>query len=235
MATSGEILGNNVIVSGSAYARIRIEWQLASQNVAGNYSTINWQAYIDFFGCDAELDNGNVSSNVGTLYSNGGRVYNYAGNFSNHTVTMGSGSFNIGADGSGNTTLSMSGSVVVYSSGTTSGSGSWSLPNIPRYANIDGGPNINDCTDEWIEFAWHADRNCDYMSWWSTAYDGGGHHDTPTSGQGWWTIDLHNLKSETQYDITVAVRNAASGLWTQSGTIHATTLRQSNFVGKRII
>jgi hypothetical protein len=235
MANSGTVYGNNVTVSSPYYARVRVEWQLASQNTSGNYSTINWQAYTDFFGCDAQLNNGNVGSSVGTLWSNGGEVHAYSGNFSNHTVTMASGSFNIGADGSGNTTLNMSGSIVVYSSGTSSGSGSWSLPTINRYAVIDGGPNINDVTDEWIEFAWHADRSCDYATWWSIAYDGGGHHDFSTSGQGWWTIDLHNLASGKQYDFTVGIRNAASGLWTFSSAIYATTHLQNNFARGRVL
>lgn len=123
-------LGNNVTISGSAYARIRIESQLASQNTAGNYSTINWQCYIDFVGGDAELDAGFVGSNVGTLYNNGGRVYNYAGNFSNHTVTMATGSFNVGHDANGNGSYSINAHVTVFSSGVTSASGSTGLPRI---------------------------------------------------------------------------------------------------------
>src|SRR5690348_13356288 len=96
-STSGEIIGNHVIVSGSAYCVLRIDWQLVSQNTAGNYSTINWQAYVDFFGCDAELDNGTVSVGGAVRWSNGGRVYNWQNNNTNHTITLGSGTFNIGA------------------------------------------------------------------------------------------------------------------------------------------
>lgn len=236
MATSGEILGNNVSVSGVHVARMRIEWQLASQNVGGNFSTINWQAYTDFFGCDAQLDAASVNTNIGTVYNNGGRVYNYAGNFSNHTVTMATGSFNIGADGAGNTTLQMNGQVAVYQSGeSTCGTSTWTLPTIPRYAVIDGF-NINFTTDAEIEFAWHADRSCDYISWWSGAYDGGGHHDQYVGGgQGWWTQDLLSLRSDTTYDITVAVRNAASGLWTTSGTQNPTTGHQNNLFKGRVL
>lgn len=231
---SGTVLGNNVSVSGPYYARLRIEWQLASQNVGGNYSTINWQAYIDFVGCDAQLDNGHVNWNGGALYNNGGRVYNYAGNFSNHTVTMGSGSFNIGHDGAGNATLHLDGSIAVYASGTSSGSGNWGLPQIPRYANITAF-NIEQVTDEGIQFAWIADRTCDYVTWWSNAYDGGGHHDMPEGNSGPWRINLHNLRSNTTYDITVAVRNAASGLWTTSGTQYPTTAAQNHFIRRRAI
>lgn len=124
-------LGNNVIVSGSQYCRIRIETQLAGQNTGGNYSSINYQVYIDFVGCDAQLDGGWVQSSAGVHYNNGGRVYNYAGNFSNHTVTMNTGSFNIGHDVNGNGSYSMNAHVAVYASGTTTASGSSGLPRIP--------------------------------------------------------------------------------------------------------
>lgn len=233
MASSGTVLGNNVSVSGAHVARIRIEWQLAGQNVGGNYSTINWQGYVDFFGCDAQLDNGHVNwSGVTALYNNGGRVYNYAANFSNHTVGMGSGSFNIGHDGAGNASFGLDGSVAVYQSGTSSGAASWGLPTIPRFASI---TSFNqNATDEGIEFDWTSSDNVDYISWWSGAYDGGGHHDIPAGGTGAFVINLHNLLSEHNYDITVAVRRADSGLWTQSGTANVSTGKQNNIMARRV-
>lgn len=229
MATSGTVNGNFVSISGGNGARLRIEWQLAGQNVGGNYSTINWQGYVDFNGSDAQLDNGHVNwSGVTALYNNGGRVYNYAGNFSNHTVGMGSGSFNIGHDGVGNANIGFDGSVAVYQSGTSSGSGSWSLPQIPRYASIPAF-YFDNVTDQALRFNWSSSDNVDYVSWWSVAYDGGGHHDIPASGTGLFQINLSGLPSEKQYDVQVAVRRADSGLWTNSGVIYTTTLAQNNF------
>lgn len=234
MATSGTVLGN-IVVPGGSGVRVRIEWQLAGQNIGGNYSTINWQGYVDFFGCDAQLDNGHVNwSGVTALYNNGGRVYNYAANFSNHTIGMGSGSFNIGHDGAGNANLFLDGSVAVFQTGTSAGSGGWGLPTIPRYANITYF-NQDIITDERIRFNWGADAGCDYVSWWSGAYDGGGHHDIYVGNTGGnFQIDLTNLKSETTYDITVAVRRADSGLWTNSGTQFPTTARQGNIFPFRV-
>lgn len=129
-------LGNNVTVSSGRVARVRIETQLAGQNVGGNYSTINWQSYTDFFGCDAQLDGGFTEWNGGVLYNNGGRVYNYAGNFSNHTVTMATGSFNVGADVNGNSSYAMDAHVAIYQSGTSTASGSEGLPRIAQSAGI---------------------------------------------------------------------------------------------------
>jgi hypothetical protein len=229
----GTVLGNPVIVVSNKTARLRIEWQLASQNIPGNYSTINWQAYVDFIGCDAQLDNGFVGWNGGTLYDQPGRVYNYAANFSNHTVGMGSGSFNVGHAGNGTGSFSIGGDVAVFQSGTSSGSGGFGLPTIPRYATINGF-NIDWVTDAALRFAWHSDSNVDFISWWSVAYDGGGHHDIPASGQGWFAIELFNLLSEKTYDITVAVRRADSGLWTTSGTQFPTTLKQNNMFPMRV-
>ena len=234
MATSGSFNGNSVTV-GRGYGGnyVWTQWQLASQNTSGNYSTINWQTYYHFNDDDSELVNGSTSANVGTLWSSG-EPHAYGGIFAVRDLELASGSFNIGADGGGNTTLSMSSACQLYGGSNSSGSGSWSLPTINRYANITGF-NINDVSDEWIEFAWAADQSCDYISWWSNEYDGGVHHDTPASGAGWWTIDLHNLKSNTTYDITVAIRNAASGLWTDSGTQYPTTANQNNFVRGRVL
>lgn len=125
MATSGSFNGNEVVISSPYYGYIWTQWQLASQNDAGNYSTINWQTYFHFYGCDAQLNAGSTGSNVGTLWSNGGLVHSYGGDFTTRDILLASGSFNIGADGSGNTTLDLNSAISVYESGESSGSGSW--------------------------------------------------------------------------------------------------------------
>lgn len=130
--------GNNVTVSSPHVARTRIETQLAGQNVGGNFSTINWQIYCDFFGCDAQLDGGFAEWSGGVVYNNGGRVYNYAGNFSNHTVTMATGSFNVGADANGNSSYGMDGHVSIFSSGVSTASGSEGLPRMALAPNFVG-------------------------------------------------------------------------------------------------
>lgn len=129
-------IGNKVIIASGRGARMRIETQLAGQSVAGNYSVINYQTYIDFDGADAQLDAGWVQSSAGVHYNNGGRVYNYAANFTNHTVHMNSGQFTIGHDNNGNASYGMNARVNVYQSGTTSAAGSEGLPAIPRNVSI---------------------------------------------------------------------------------------------------
>jgi len=228
MATSGSFGGNGVSIGGYGGNYIFTNWQLASQNVGGNYSTINWQTYFHFQGADAQLDNGNTAWNGGYLWTSG-RDHNFGSTYTVRDIGLASGSFNIGHDGAGNATLNMSNHIDVYQSGSSNGSGAWGLPTIPRYANIDG-YNIDWATDASIRIAWHADRGCDYISWWSGVYDGGGHHDEYVgNSQGWFIKEFYNLRSDTTYDFTVAVRNAASGLWTTSGTAYPHTGHQNNF------
>lgn len=227
MATSGEVLGNNVTVAGSGTSRIRIEWQLASQNVGGNYSTINWQAYVDFFGCDAELDNGGVGSSVGTVWANGGRVYNYTGNFSNHTVGLASGSFNIGHNSDGTQSISFNGHIAVYASGTSSGSGSWSLPTIPRYANFTG-ISFTSVNDVGFNINVSVDSVCNLLQY---SLDGGSTWTSINANFTSYTVPLTGLKSNQTYNVQLLVRRSDSGLTTTSGVYNVTTSPQNGFFG----
>lgn len=230
MANSGSIDGPNVSFGGAYGYRTHLDWQLASQNVGSNFSTINWQAYAIFYGgAFSRVNDGVVNSNVGTVFNQGGTINNRASG----SFQFGSGSFNVGHDGAGNAQLQMNAQItadtppISYAPTTT-----WQLPTIPRYAGI---TFFNQqATDEAVNFQWGSTDNVDYASWWSSAYDGGGHHDFAAGGTGPFQISLHNLQSEKAYDITVAVRRADSGLWTTSGTAYPTTLKQSNFITMRV-
>ena len=230
MATSGQMQGSHLNIGGNGGQYFFINWQLAGQDIGGNYSVINWQAYMHFNRADAQLDNGYVDGGGARRWTNGGRIYNYTGNFSTKDIGLASGQFTVGHDGAGNGSFGIGGSVGVYQTGNSGGSQGWSLPTIPRYANIDGF-NIDFVTDEAIRFSWHADRGVDYISWWSDQIDGGAHHDEYVgNSQGWFTKELHNLRSNRQYSIRVAVRNAASGLWMESNVAYRVTKGQSSFI-----
>lgn len=219
MASSGSFSGNSVTISGGGHYYFT-NWQVAGQDINGNYSTINWQSYFHFQGNDAQLDNGRTDSNVGNLWYNGGRVYNYAGNFSVRNLGLASSAFNIGHNADGNQTLSMSGGIDVYQSGRSQGSGAWGLPTIPRYANITGW-NLNTVTEKSIRVTVSTDRTTsaiDYSingSGWIRGYDG---NFTTAS------FTIAGLQPATQYSIKVRVYNPASGLWTETGLQSATTL-----------
>lgn len=229
MATSGRMEGNRISIDSYGGQYFFINWQLAGQSIEGNYSVINWQAYFHFQGADAQLDNGLVDAAGARRWTNGGRVYNYTGNFSTKDIGLASGQFTVGHDGAGNGSFGIGGGIDVYQSGRSQGSQGFSLPTIPRYANITQFYPDN-VTDESIRINWAADSNIDYVSWWSSQIDGGAHHDIPVGGSGLFQISRNGLVSNQQYDFRVAVRRADSGLWTESGTLYATTLSQSNFL-----
>lgn len=222
----GTWVGNQVNIYGSYGARIRIESQFAGNNDSGNYSQVNWQCYVDFTGgTHAQLDQGWVAySGNYAIYNNGGRVSNQAYN----GFQMGSGSFNVGHDYNGNAGYGIDAHVAVYGSGTTSAAGSEGLPHIERFTQLDGF-NVDWVTDQAIRIAWHFNRPVDYISYWSGALDGGGHHDEYVgNSQGWFVKEFYNLRSDTTYDFTVAGRYSVSGNWTTSGTTYPTTGHQNN-------
>lgn len=182
--------GNGLTIGGRGSNFFFINWQLAGQNVGGNYSTINWQAYFHFNGADAQLDNGQADLS-GLRWNNGGRVYNYAGNFSTRDLFLASGSFNIGHNGDGTQGIGVSGGVNVYQTGRSSGGASWSLPTIPRHSVMTG---ANDFSDEQNPyFTWSNPANTYVDFYMETPYNGGGGfaaRGIGTGGGGGYSIEL---------------------------------------------
>lgn len=208
-----------------------------SVNTGANQSTVRIDLYIQcdstgtgvFDGSSGSAWGANVNGNAASGHFN----YDFRGN--NTTIHLATYDTVVTHDASGNATIGWSATGNMNNSPfvtTASISGSLALTHINRVATI---PSFTQsATDESIEFDWTSSDNVDYVSWWSVAYDGGGHHDTPSSGTGVFVITLHGLKSETNYDITVAVRRADSGNWTTSSMANISTLKQSNFFGLRV-
>jgi hypothetical protein len=230
MATSGSYNANSFSIGGESPNYIWVQWQLASQNVGGNYSTINWQTFFHFTDSDAQLNNGSTNSNVGGLWSNGGLVHSYTGDFATRDIELASGSFNIGADGGGNSVLQLGVSIVIYETGTSAGTSQvWSLPTIPRYANVTSFTNSSP-TDQ--EFTLYADT--DAAANISFSIDGGASY----SGGGGGTSasqTFSDLISGHTYVCYVQSQSQASGLVTYAGPIDLTTLVQNQFFGKRVL
>jgi hypothetical protein len=229
MSNSGSFNGNSFSIGGESPNYIWTQWQLARQNVGGNYSTINWQTYFHFTDSDAQLNAGSTNSNVGTLWNNGGLVHSYSGNFSTRDILLSSGSFTIGADGSGNTTLSLSSSIVIYQTGTSSGGGSWGLPTIPRYADITSF-SASTPTDQSFELFASTDANANI----SFSIDGGATYSGGGSGTS-ASQTFSGLLSGHTYVCYVQSQSQASGLLSYAGPINLTTLAQNQFFGRRVL
>jgi hypothetical protein len=140
MSASGSYgAGQITIPGGNAGNYIFVNWQIASQNVGGNYTTINYQIYFHFNGDDAQLDNGYTNTNVGTVWNSGGRNYNFSSNYSTRDIGLRSSSFTVGADANGNSQLQFGLGIDVYQSGNSNGtSGVWNLDRMALAPGIQG-------------------------------------------------------------------------------------------------
>lgn len=125
------------------------QWQLASQDIGGNTSTINWQWGLGKSGSSTATWGSNAVKSVsGTV--NGGTVFG-ANTWSNITVSgdiqLLSGSSTIGHNSDGTKNFSIASTGGLFGNGNLSNSGSWDLPQIPRMATLTGDSgNINDET-----------------------------------------------------------------------------------------
>lgn len=118
---------------------VQFNWSVASQSIANNNTTINWEI---------RAVGGNSSwyrSNPTSVYINGNRVYYNGTRVKQYKGVIASGSYTISHDNNGNASFNASVSSAIYSTSVNcNGSGSWGLPQIARQANITGANNFND-------------------------------------------------------------------------------------------
>lgn len=146
MATSG-----SVTVKVTGYNNLVFEWNMTSQSVANNTSTVSWAMKLVAIGASGKITsnskkNWNVTVN-GTYYSG----TNTIGISGKSTKTLASGSTVISHNVDGTKTFTFSFkqqfSGLVFAGvaiSDKSGSGLGTLPDIPRQATITSAPNFND-------------------------------------------------------------------------------------------
>ena len=126
---------------------VQFSWNVASQSVANNNTTINWS--ISASGGNSSWYKSNptgVYINGNCVYYNGTRVQQYKG-------TIASGSYTIGHNSEGNASFSASVSSAIYSASVNcNGSGSWGLPQIARYPVIQSASNFDDTGNPSLTF-----------------------------------------------------------------------------------
>lgn len=132
MASSGQMKGNT-LGDGDYFF---INWSLDRQEISNNRSLVDWGAYWHFDNSDRQLDNGDVEVNGATEWNNGGRVYNYSGNISTRNLKVASGSIWINHTSNGSKTFNINGGLTGYVGERSSGSKNFTLPTIPRNANL---------------------------------------------------------------------------------------------------
>ena len=150
MATSGSF--NTSGYNGGGYPdHYTFSWSLSSQSIANNTSTITWSlvgaggSTSGRYTCVKQkyvTVNGSTQSNSTIVETKNGTVA-----FSGTTT------ISHNADGTGSFSASAGGAFYVYGSYNSTGSGSWSLPQIPRQANITLAPDFNDEGNPTIEYS----------------------------------------------------------------------------------
>lgn len=120
---------------------LTFNWNVRSQNVANNQTTINWSLVGSGSYTEGWVTCGNFKVKIDgkQVYYSANRVNVYSG------TVVASGTYTFTHDNSGNKSFTASAEAgIYYVAVNCSGSGNWSLPSISRNATITNAPNFND-------------------------------------------------------------------------------------------
>lgn len=149
MASSGSITSGPA--SSYYYNRtITLSWSIASQSISNNTTTINWTLKGSGGATNNWVTSGNfkVVINGSERYFSATRINVYNG------TTIASGSYTMSHDSTGNKSFSAYIEAGIgYVAVSQSASGTWSLPTIPRQANITSAPDFNDTQNPTIGYS----------------------------------------------------------------------------------
>jgi len=219
MATSGSFNSNTV---GSFY--VTVSWNRTGYNATKNEHYINYSVVAH-----------NTAGKYRTVYIkeltiNGNKVYNApSGNqyYNNNTITGGTITIpSSNSAGDGSISISFRAGVGTSQSYNLSGSGTWNLDRIPRYATVT--QSLASKTETSITMNWKTDSEIDIL-WFST--DGGTTWAwiNATGTTGTYTIERttgdisEHIKENTTYSILTRVRRKDSGLNSQTSALSVTT------------
>ena len=192
-------------------------WSLQSQSIESNTSVISWT-----------LKGGGSASgyyltqNI-TLTINGVTVYSHGQSpqiklWNGTTVASGTASITHGTTGT--KTFSASCTAGIYEwSPNVSGSGSWELPTIPRYASVS--QSLQSKTETTAVIKWTSDSTCDKL-WYSTN-NGSTWTSVTISNSSSGTYTISGLTANTTYQVKTRLRRKDSQLTSDSTALSVTT------------
>lgn len=193
---------------GFTYSYILL-WELISQDIPGNYSTIKLQSIIQVEGANyiswtrgsAYLHTDNFD--LGTRYNKGNTVV--------HEMTV-----NIGHESDGTKTVNIGGGISTTYLMNGDCNGNITLPTIPRYAEITRF-DLSRRNETTASFTWEANKPCDTVQY-------------SVNGSGWITgvyptTIINWLSPNSTYNVKIRVKAQDSQLWTESQTKSVTTYK----------
>ena len=215
MASSGSF--NTNAYSDSEVTRyLTFSWSIESQSIVNNTTTIAWTLKGNGNPTSYWVKSGNfrVIIDGDTVYQSADRITLYG------TTTVASGRKTLTHNSDGTRSFGASAQAgIYYSAVNCSGSGSWSLTQIPRYGtsvqSLESKTTVN------IKMNWSSDNTVDYV-WYST--DGGTNFTAVgavNAKSGQYTIT--GLTPDTTYSIVTRIRRADSQLTTDSSALAITT------------
>lgn len=211
MATSGSV---NSSKARDSY--FRVTWERTSYSIPNNTSTIKWTLYLvsgNYWYTNAVRINSVVINGVTVK---GSETYS---NKYQQTYTLASGTQTIShnADGTKSFTISVSG--WFYDSGNVSGSDSFTLDKIPRYATVT--QTLSAKTETSVTMKWSSDSTCDYI--WYSSNNGSSWTGINVADGKSGTYTIEGLSQNTAYNIKTRVRRKDSQLTTDSSALAVTT------------
>lgn len=214
MATSGSVKSGTAGSGGKSY--FLVEWSRSSYSIANNTSTISWTLKVvagNYWYTNAiRIDYVKIN---GTTVK-GSETYS---NISDTTRTLASGTLTIPHNSDGTKTFSIQLSGWFYDYGTKTGSGSFTLDAIPRYATVT--QTLTAKTETSVTMKWTSDSTVDYI-WYSSNNGSSWTGINVTDGtSGSYTIS--GLSANTAYNIKTRVRRKDSQLTTDSSALSVTT------------
>ena len=215
MASSGSF-NTSAYGSGNYYRYLNFSWSVKSQSIANNTTTISWTLKGAGGSTNSWVKSGNFKVVIDgvTRYESATRINLYNG------TVVASGTVTLSHNNNGERSFSASAQAGIYLVAVNcTGSGSWSLPQIPRYATSN--QSLSAKTETSITMNWSSDSIVDYI-WYST-----------NNGSTWTGVNVSDGKSgsytisgltaNTTYQIKTRVRRKDSQLTTDSSALSVAT------------
>lgn len=207
-----QVSSGSFTTTASEGRSLTFNWSVNSTSISGNYKDIDW-SLVGSGSAGGYVMAGNFTVVIDgeTVYSSSTRIQLWNG------TVVASGTKRLYHGTTGNKTFSASASAGIYAYAVNcSGSGSWELPTIPRYADITKF-TVDKVNETTVKVTWGASASCDKV-WYST-----NNGSTWTEKSEFPSFNITGLKANTSYNFKLRVRRQDSQLTTDSNTVVQTT------------